>query len=1312
MKQMFKKRSIVKAIAMIICVVMIMGIAPFDGVLSFAKNVSATVAVEYNPEYGKYTYDSATGTLTAIPYENCGFRAWYYNGEEVSIEPTYTVTEGDYEDYIPEFYNFNLVSGGTFEGYGAGTNMRLGDIPEEEKWFFNSGAESWGTAVVSTDYAKTAGAGETKASAGTNSLRISSRYNTAYRYFTGLETNKKYTLKFYYRFHSNAIVNGSTALRCASVTTGYAAGIDGNAGYGTEYVIASVDHSQKTYTDGEWTEVSITFNTGNNTEVALCLSYIAPDSVSNYAFLYLDDLSLVKSELKSVGFSKIDFDDQDCSQWSKIGSGITYETEAWDDDADNYRLKVTNISAYEKVQSPCFEIINGCTYTLSFRLDLGTTAPSINDQVTWSLSNTKGQATTSSGVEYYLFMGEDYYDSNFTCHMWDYDKYLDTSAVGRDMFVTEQPGLDDTSRVGFSIAECTTCFETPIDYNNVYVVMSFTATETTIGYFNIWGSTSNATFYIDDLEIAEETPDDNTAIIEEQVAKYALECVGTAIRLSGDQGLRYKTKIDKRLLCSEKYFGIRAVEYGTVAIRSNYLDDGEELVLDTEYIDSVTGELCSSKSGYAYLLNEDTVNNRSKMDVRYDETATSIVYTGVLINIDEKYYNTDFAFRSYVKFIDDEGVEKTVYSDVFNTSVYSVSKLAYTAKNADGTFAESSATRQYLYNNILMNSNGSARYIDKTVNVKNASEVINDNFQGISSTFYNAFTFIQDPLGRSYTDEAAEEEVRRLADSGINNVRTTFQDEWCWDATNNCWNWETDEMQAVYKWANLLNNYDITITLNPYSLYEFVNYYEEGVHKGDGNSNLCEYLHGEGDCVSLLGLTGSAAALKEQELVSELVDDITNATLDITSQDETYYFERLFDDYTDSDREAAIEHYAKAAIRFGEWIRAAAEAIEANSENEVEYIAVFTESGDPDLTDPNYTYDEWIVMAAGLNNVLKEAGVRDDYKTIGPNQSLQYMRVTANLDMVSYTLNFAANNSEYAEFVDIYSAHQYTNPNEGYPEDGGDKDNSIYEAYASYNFAKNNFELYKSIVGDNDIEFWCDEYFAYAKDARWIHGNGMQMTQFAAGLTAAMNNGVDRVLSWAVQEQVWVPGTTQGQDNYSGFNGEFVSGVLSTGTASSLASGHFGAYARYATIAPRVTYYGINLLGKYLQNKSGEIYTTQVVNGVDTTDGGLYTSSVMGDDGKMVILVVNTTAQGTAVNVSVENQVSDKFIRYTYNPEGITPTEEAASIPRDGTVTATNGTFYDVVPPQSFCLYIARTSIQDNDDVDVDTDIFFDSEEN
>ena len=188
----------------------------------------------------------------------------------------------------------------------------------------------------------------------------------------------------------------------------------------------------------------------------------------------------------------------------------------------------------------------------------------------------------------------------------------------------------------------------------------------------------------------------------------------------------------------------------------------------------------------------------------------------------------------------------------------------------------------------------------------------------------------------------------------------------------------------------------------------------------------------------------------------------------------------------------------------------------------------------------------------------------------------------------------------------------------------------------------------------------------------------------AAGVAAAVKNGIDRLLSWQIFDQLWV--------NANLTNSQFIGGVHAVGTAPSFVPNPHKDYAPYASETPRVTYYGLNLLGKYLSNQKALTYYTQ-----STAENGLYTAAIRGDDGKYAILVVNTAGTAARFNLNFEKAVDSDFYRYAYCPTAVTPSPDATSIAYDTVFQNINQRLDDTLPPQSFAIYVSEKSCFGNE---------------
>ena len=283
--------------------------------------------------------------------------------------------------------------------------------------------------------------------------------------------------------------------------------------------------------------------------------------------------------------------------------------------------------------------------------------------------------------------------------------------------------------------------------------------------------------------------------------------------------------------------------------------------------------------------------------------------------------------------------------------------------------------------------------------------------------------------------------------------------------------------------------------------------------------------------------------------------------------------------------------------------------------------------------------------------------------------------------------------------IDVNSMHTYPSPKSGYS-------NTIYEPDGIYASSNDTFSFYRNILSNanqTNKDFWCDEYFVHAADADLGQNVGMLGTQFAAGLVAGMNNGINRMLSWQMFDGYW--------DNTATYStGEFVGGIHICGTCPRLpgtgcsdSNCKCHAYTE-ESYTPRDTYYALNLLGKHLNNKNADVLNTSIVDKAVESDSGLFVGAIKNDKNQTVILVVNTLSTVSTVEINLEKSVNSSFSRYVYNPNEIVADENATSIPSDKSFDLNKTTsFSDVIPAQSFAIYV-QDDVVYGDDVDMPLD--------
>ncbi len=970
-----------------------------------------------------------------------------------------------------------------------------------------------------------------------------------------------------------------------------------------------------------WQEVKVTFCTVNNPSATFKLEGISSNT-------YLDDFSLIK-DVTASPTTYFNDDSTANTRWNR----------ADEENVTTFANGVGTVSATSEktgthyIYSSPFLVKKGAKYTLTFNLAYSNVT---NDQHTQVLLS-------------YTPDEDDRYSLDSSLSTW----YLNNSKKENiGSFITfAAKKADKTVKVTF----------TAHNTSSIYLMVNFQGV---------------GTVTVSNVNISESNFDPSNYVKEQSLAH-----VGSAIRTEGVQGLRYKTEIDKHFLTAENEepYDLRFIEYGTLAIKTEYLN-GKELTLGGSY--TYNNKTKIPGVGVAYSF-KDGINKI------FAEDANRIYFTGVLTGIGTKNYNTYYTTRAYFKYLDENGNEQVIYTPQNEVAIYPVAKAAYSARDINNKLVEDETVREYLLNNII------SRFTDKSITI-NSDNVINSDFQGITSTVYHGTIFFEDSHGRKYTEEQAAIEMDRLKDSGITNVRTRLSSEWMWDKNlqvEGCsekggWNWNSTKMQAFYKWAKMLQDRGITITLNiGWHLVDFTDMYaffNKDENKLDtssskAHSSIAEvnYLHGINDSGDY-----TAPRYNEDSKAEALKTAGKSVELDL------------------SDNE--FEHFSIAAARYAEWGKQALEALKAQGIT-VDYIMPFTETGyytvetgGSEEQDPTYCYDEWIFFTMALHDTLNDAGIRDDYKLIGPAQSENISTSDRSVKFVEYIYD-KIDGSTYADMIDINAMHAYPKPS---------SNNDIYTPGAIYTSSSQIFNHYDTVLnnaGQRAKEFWCDEYFIKSDKISLGDDVGMLLTQFAVGMIAGMNRGINRFISWQMFDTLWDANATH-------TTGEFVGGIHEVGTCPRLIGGTCSDadcgckdYTE-ASYTPRTTYYGINLLGKYMSDKNGAKVLKTYFSDAPTKLGedgenGIFTSAIKRSDGKTVILVVNTSDIVTTVNVN-SGIAKGSFDRYLYDPNEVEPTVDATSIPSDKSIAVVDGSFHDAIPAQSFAIYV-NSDVQYGD-VDMD----------
>ena len=361
--------------------------------------------------------------------------------------------------------------------------------------------------------------------------------------------------------------------------------------------------------------------------------------------------------------------------------------------------------------------------------------------------------------------------------------------------------------------------------------------------------------------------------------------------------------------------------------------------------------------------------------------------------------------------------------------------------------------------------------------VSNASEPITNTFRGVSGTVHFPYTYWQHTTGIGiYSQKLADYEFDRMRDTGYKYVRALLKDAFVWDKKKGGFNWDTQEMKWIYKWAQSLQERDMEIIFNgPYTFIP----HAVGVQNWNKES---DYMMGTD--------------------VYKKGPENAHARTDL------------------------------AAERIGNFICDALEAFEAHGIHNISHLLFFTEpvedddaatahdTDGSDLLPKDLTLtDIYVKFLKQTNKALEERGLRDDIKIIGPNSQENvypnFLFVNAVLDEMDKTG---------VRLVDILSNHCYPRG------ESAISDNFLLTMDNYCMFYEQFINRYEEICdkyGWSNPEFWLDEFNTNVygsvdgADSDDAIKSPWMATQFAAIYIHAMNYGVSNAVVWNFTNQYW-----------------------------------------------------------------------------------------------------------------------------------------------------------------------------------------------
>ena len=374
----------------------------------------------------------------------------------------------------------------------------------------------------------------------------------------------------------------------------------------------------------------------------------------------------------------------------------------------------------------------------------------------------------------------------------------------------------------------------------------------------------------------------------------------------------------------------------------------------------------------------------------------------------------------------------------------------------------------------------------KKITVRNSAAPVEDDFLGFN-TVQHCFTYIKDNKGRNYTEEQAQLEFNRLQNMGVKIVRTYYNNEYAYDATTGAFNWESDDMQAVYKWMQEMQKRDISVAINTgWSMRgAYVkNYYAPWLG-----------CYVEGDL--------EATAKNQANFIRDSLNQFR--AHGINNVDYLIMFTEPGGNLDDTGVDwSQLKNYSlEDAYDF----------------------------------DPNV--ERWLTCSRAIHNALEEDGTRSLYKTVGPNCCQSNISGDPNTRMSPlyyFALKYAS------DFIDVYSAHRYPtieNISNDSVSNWLDAVNTDERILGAKNLGKkfwyDETGLRGEGLGYNNIFDYDENNLPYADTPSL----GLHATSYFAD---SMNRGVQNMMWWYIIDQQWPNNNTTNTDSF--YNGMHACGVV------------------------------------------------------------------------------------------------------------------------------------------------------------------------
>lgn len=314
------------------------------GFEAYATPLNATIVQGSSNDYDLGTVEPRNGalvtdgkaTLTAVPFGTNKFVGWFNGDELVSSNKEYTFTYDSTAEYKAVFEAYGDGIADSNESYtttlATWVDGAIDNSGSNGAWVLDStDGSTWTKVNLNTKSAY--------ARSGSKSVNLYSRYAFAGRNFTGLKTNTDYTLTFYSYMEVGTGMNTEKLTMHEfdrRIERAFVTDSDTNIAWtasegttGSSGAIANTDsavlgyYNGIIYGTGRWEKTTITFNSGNSTDVTLWLRFVASTvKGQNTDGCYIDDISLapVAEEEEDDGENTV-MNFEDVSKWERYVHG-------------------------------------------------------------------------------------------------------------------------------------------------------------------------------------------------------------------------------------------------------------------------------------------------------------------------------------------------------------------------------------------------------------------------------------------------------------------------------------------------------------------------------------------------------------------------------------------------------------------------------------------------------------------------------------------------------------------------------------------------------------------------------------------------------------------------------------------------------------------------------------------------------------------------------------------------------------------------------------------------------------------------------